>query len=441
MPISPARAREWLGAALAQKGGPSFSVSHTVTYYGGVNAVFSVISLVKDVDRNENVGVIKVDVLAEQIALLFANVETDSDSVFALLDQDNAPIYSSHPDFVPTGTRSPWPLEDLDGEYTVYSKEVGTAGWKLVYLSSNRALVGKLVSIYLITGLLGCLTLVSAAMLFHYQSRRMSQALADINAAMEQVAQGDLVVKTAAKSGVPEFDAIGESLGQMATQLEQYIEENYRALLSRRTAEYNALQAQVNPHFLYNTLNGFIALNRIGEKQLLEESIIMLTRMFRYTCSGGSSATIAEEFAFLEQYLSLQKMRYEDRVDYQIEMAPGTERILIPKLLFQPLVENCIIHGMKECRHPVMILITADFSTMGGLAEGVLVHISDNGMGFDVKAGRTRVGLENVRERLELFDNSSFFQIKSHPGLFTSCTIIFPNRGRKEVRISENTVG
>ena len=96
--------------------------------------------------------------------------------------------------------------------------------------------------------------------------------------------------------------------------------EEFMAVISQKNAQYQALQAQINPHFLYNTLNNFVALNRIGERKLLEDSIIQLTRIFHYTCSNSGYSTLQEEFSFIEHYLFLQKIRFEERLEFSLHL-------------------------------------------------------------------------------------------------------------------------
>jgi sensor histidine kinase YesM len=176
------------------------------------------------------------------------------------------------------------------------------------------------------------------------------------------------------------------------------------ALRARGDAEYRALQSQIQPHFLYNVLNGFVALNRMGERSTLEASLHSLRDMMRYTIEHGRRATVREEFAFLEQYCRLQKLRFEDRFTYAFELEEGAAELPIPKLLVQPLLENALIHGIEPSTHPCLARVSARLA--GG---DLFIEVEDDGVGCDPESieRRERIGIENVRERLSLLYTSA----------------------------------
>ena len=187
----------------------------------------------------------------------------------------------------------------------------------------------------------------------------------------------------------------------------------HAALLARRDAELEALQSQVQPHFLYNVLNGLVALNRMGERGGLESSLLALKDMLRYSIGGSRWSTVAEEAAFIESYCSLQKLRFEERLSYVIEVEPAAASLAVPRLVAQPLVENAVIHGAEPSAKPTTILFRA------ALLEGCLVlSVSDDGAGCDPAAIREkeRVGLGNLRERLGLLYPGASLKLEGKAG-------------------------
>ncbi len=187
----------------------------------------------------------------------------------------------------------------------------------------------------------------------------------------------------------------------------------HAALLARRDAELEALQSQVQPHFLYNVLNGLVALNRMGERGGLESSLLALKDMLRYSIGGSRWSTVAEEAAFIESYCSLQKLRFEERLSYAIEVEPAAASLAVPRLVAQPLVENAVIHGAEPSAKPTTILFRA------ALLEGCLVlSVSDDGAGCDPAAIREkeRVGLGNLRERLGLLYPGASLKLEGKAG-------------------------
>jgi len=206
--------------------------------------------------------------------------------------------------------------------------------------------------------------------------------------------------------------------------------ENYRTyneLLERREAEFQALQSQIQPHFLYNVLSGFVGLNRLGDRSGLERAILALKEMMRYILEHDEHSTVREEFLFLEKYCALQKIRFQERLDVRLECDLEAGEVLIPKLLLQPLVENAIIHGIEPLDQGGRLSVVATMRN-GAAGRHLEVTIEDDGIGFT--PGRiqqdSHIGLWNVLQRLNLTHPASALQIRSEPGAGTSIEIRIP---------------
>lgn len=198
----------------------------------------------------------------------------------------------------------------------------------------------------------------------------------------------------------------------------------YKELLEKREAEYQALQSQIHPHFLYNVLNGLVGLNRLGDKKSLENAIFALKGMLRYTLEQNGWTTIAEEFQFLTKYCDLQKIRFQERLAVGIHYDEDVANFKIPKLLLQPLVENAIIHGIEPLDRPGRLDVSARL--IGNNNSSALgIYIVDNGTGFLQEAGENRkhIGLSNVQERLLIAFPKASLDIQSRIGLGTKVGI------------------
>jgi len=195
------------------------------------------------------------------------------------------------------------------------------------------------------------------------------------------------------------------------------------ALRARSDAEYRALQAQIQPHFMYNVLNGFVALNRMGDRAVLENSLLSLRDMMRYTIEHGQRATVREEFAFLEQYCLLQKLRFEDRFSFAFDLEDEAAELPIPKLLVQPFLENAFIHGVEPSTRPCTIWVSAR-----ALAGELVISVEDDGVGCDPATirERERIGIGNVRERLSLQYSSATLLLGGGAGVGFSAKIGIP---------------
>jgi sensor histidine kinase YesM len=211
-----------------------------------------------------------------------------------------------------------------------------------------------------------------------------------------------------------------EFAGLVADNAAQYSE-----LAGLRAAEYQALQSQVRPHFLYNVLSGFAALNRMGETRTLERSILALRELLRYSVDHGESATVAEELAFCERYCELQGMRFQDRLGWRVSNGAGPSW-RVPKLLLQPLVENAIIHGIEGKGERGTVVIEARETAGGDGGRTLVLSVSDDGSGFDQDKAEKGVGLRNVERRLALAYPGSRMAVSSRPGEGTSVVLELP---------------
>ncbi|PKL14304.1 MAG: hypothetical protein CVV52_02360 [Spirochaetae bacterium HGW-Spirochaetae-8] len=201
----------------------------------------------------------------------------------------------------------------------------------------------------------------------------------------------------------------------------------YAELIKKGEAEYQALQSQVQPHFIYNVLNGFIGLNRMGDKKSLESSIIELKEMLRYTQDSRTVTTIAEEFAFVENYCQLQKLRFGDRIQYSLHLGEGLDKVRIPRLILQPLVENAVIHGLEPKTDGVGMLEIEAFQTLENERTMVSVTVRDNGVGCDLGTlqEREHIGIGNVRRRFKYSFPNGAFNVRSLPGKGTEIRMTF----------------
>lgn len=206
--------------------------------------------------------------------------------------------------------------------------------------------------------------------------------------------------------------------------------ENYRTyneLLERREAEFQALQSQIQPHFLYNVLSGFVGLNRLGDRSGLERAILALKEMMRYILEHDEHSTVREEFHFLEKYCGLQKIRFQERLEVRLECDSEAGDVRIPKLLLQPLVENAVIHGIEPLDQGGRLSVVAAMRN-GATGRHLQVTIEDDGIGFVPGSIEQdlHIGLWNVQQRLTLSYPASTLQIRSEPGAGTSIEIRIP---------------
>ncbi|WP_300636541.1 sensor histidine kinase, partial [uncultured Oscillibacter sp.] len=240
-------------------------------------------------------------------------------------------------------------------------------------------------------------------------SRSVTQPVVDLSRRAEDVIGGDLTVREPVRSETYELRTLGEGMEQMIARLNAQIQEITQKQASLRKAELALLQAQVNPHFLYNTMDTIIWLIEASRPQAAVEMVSNLSSFFRHSLSRGEDViTLGEEEEHVRSYLQIQQARYKDILEYTIQIDAALRETRLPKLTLQPLVENALYHGIKLKRGKGCIYITSR-------EEGadVLLQITDDGAGMAAarleelnraieNGERVGFGLVTVHERLRL---------------------------------------
>jgi two-component system sensor histidine kinase YesM len=422
--------KDWYIKALKADGGVAFISVHEQDYLDGPRSqVFSVARLIKDPDSRRPIGVIMADADTVAIERMMEGIRLEEGAIAAILDDNGQLIYSSRqlPDKMRTslaaGNEN---VKAVNEFYSVVGKTVSRSEWRIFVLFPESAVKAKLERIYLIGFWLAAGGCVVAIVLYVTVSHWMVTPFKRMVQTMKRVQRGDLHTLYPVK-GSDEIAQLGSSLNTMIVRLGELIDREFRAVLGQRNAEYRALQSQIQPHFLYNTLNGFIGLNRSGQSVLLERAILSLSGMLRYTLETNEWAQLKEEMDFIGKYCELQQMRFTEKMDVEIRYEPEVATILIPKLLLQPIVENAVIHGIEPSDTPCKLSIEA-FVTAGdnGAAEWVEIRITDDGAGFDAGMQRSGVGIINVKERLRLAYEEAVFNLQSAKGGGTLVRIQIP---------------
>lgn len=230
--------------------------------------------------------------------------------------------------------------------------------------------------------------------------------------------------------GSHETRRLAEAYNHMAHELERYNEKLMDTEKKRHRAELTALQLQINPHFLYNTLGSVKFLALKGNSEVAGKAIDSLIAMLRNTVgNSGEMATVGEQMENLKHYTHIMSLRYNDTIPVFYIIHPGCLSALMPKLLLQPMVENAFFHAFDEGGGYIKIFASLT-------KEGRLIcEIMDNGKGFtppsagEGKGPCTHIGLMNVRERLAMiYGEQSSFTVTSHPGSGTLIRIELPFR-------------
>lgn len=294
----------------------------------------------------------------------------------------------------------------------------------------SRIFMGMLILIYLIC-------ILAAFMIATLLSRSLTNRLSTV---IDQMTKCRLGLPAALPDSDTQ-DEIGElvdSYNYMSHMIQSLVEEQARAAEDLRIAEFNSLQAQMNPHFLYNTMDMINWLSKQGRSQEVTLAIQKLSRFYKLTLSRKQSlSTIQDELEHVSIYVELQNMRFDDNIEFIVDMPDSLMEHAIPKLTFQPVVENSILHGImeKEEKEGTIVLTGWKDDT-----DTIVILISDNGVGIppeklenilsgkNIAAGSsgTNIAVYNTHRRLQLIYGPEY-------GLKYSST---PNAGTEvEIRI------
>ena len=448
--------QEWYATALEKPNGPILTSSHVQHIISGERPW--VITLSRGIrDRSgsgEKEGVFFIDLNYSAISGLCDQSTVGTKGYAFILDAKGNIVY--HPqqqqlynelqtenislimdtdeDTVLTGTGN-------DGKLYSISRSEKT-GWTVVDCTNVKELLSKsrqAQSVYVLTAII----LVIVALLFsRFMARSITLPIQKLRDSMKKVQEGDFSVSNVVVDSKNEIGSLTKSFDVMTHRIHELMEQNVHEQEEKRKSELKALQSQINPHFLYNTLDSIIWMAE-GKKN--EEVVLMtasLARLLRQSISNEDEVVpIANEVEYARGYLTIQKMRYKDKLEFQIEVDSSILYIPLIKLVLQPIIENAIYHGLKY-KESKGLLIVKGFMKDGnavlqviddgvGMDEETLAHIYDK---HKVNYHSNGVGVYNVQKRLKLYYGEDYgITYTSELGKGTTATITIP--GRQEGQI------
>lgn len=293
-----------------------------------------------------------------------------------------------------------------------------------IFRAENKAIVN-----YVIVAGVGILITLVCGFFF---IEKIKKRLKDTVTVMDQMAEGDLSVRIS-PSGFQEPDDLIKAFNSMADGLVTLYDEAYTKGMLLRESEYKLLEAQINPHFIYNIMETInMRCMALGQKDICK-MVTDLAELLRANIGfdGKQKITLRQEFNYARYYLELQKERFQDRLSYEIDYEdPAILEYYVPKLTIQPLIENSVVHGLENKKEggTVRIKIWEE-------EESIYIKISDDGIGFDPNSleqnpnghSNNHVAVENIRRRIMLaYGDKGDMKIQSKPGAGTTILLIIP---------------
>jgi len=311
--------------------------------------------------------------------------------------------------------------------------------WKCFGRVKLRELMRGAYQIRSLTLAVVLLCILLTIVLYFFISDALTHPIRELKRKMAQAEGGDLEVRAESR-GADEIGGLAHSFNVMIAKIGELLQRSIREQEELAKSELRTLQAQINPHFLYNTLDAIVWMTEAGRKEEVVRMTKTLSTFFRIVLSKGEEwIRVREEFEHVESYLAIQQMRYRDILDYSVQLEEGAGDCRILKLTLQPLVENAIYHGIKNKRAGGRVQVRG--RRLPG--ERLEFQVADDGCGFSperlaqvrgalaeesAETGReSGFGLRNVHRRIKLYYGKSWgVSIESEPGAGSRVTLSLP---------------
>lgn len=440
--------QDWFKAPLEEPSALFFSSPHVQNIFEGQHSW--VVSLSREITFNRGEkkvqGVLLVDMNFSAIDQLCKKVNLGKKGYIYIIDSKGNIVYHPQQQLINVGLKRENIDDVLDhvfgryfdnynGERRLITIEtVNHSRWRIVgiaYVDEITAIkedIGSYARWILVFGVLFVI-LISALI-----SAKISQPIKRLERSMKMVEQGRFDINIDIK-GEAEVAQLSRTFNLMVTRIRNLMDQIVLEQEAKRISELNALQAQINPHFLYNTLDSIVWMAESGKFQDVITMVTALARLFRISISKGRNViTVREEIEHARNYLIIQKIRYKNKFKFEIEVQEDVLHCKTLKLILQPIIENAIYHGIEYMVDEGLIRISAKI-----VDEKLLYEVSDNGLGMTTETlnnllvreynsqGSSGVGVKNVHERIQLYYGKEYgLQIESELEEGTNVKIWLP---------------
>lgn len=443
----------WFINALDKTENQHFSNPHVQYIFdSNENQYQWVISLSRAVELTEGAstaqGVLLVDLSYSSLEHLFDGVTTGKGGYVYLINSDGEILY--HPkiqlidsgrikenNLAAAGYKDGTHREEFEGQKRIITvKSIGYTGWKVVGVTPKTLVSLNSIKTRLFIGFIITLILFILALINSYISSRITNPIKELEKSVGILEEGDLETPVYI-GGSYEIEHLGNSISSMARQIRVLMDDIVAEHEAKRKQEFDTLQSQINPHFLYNTLDIIVWMIENEQKAEAVKVVTALARFFRISLSKGKSIiTVRDELEHVRNYLMIQHMRFKNKFTYTIEAKEDCLDLKCLKLMLQPLVENAIYHGMEfmDGDGEIDLKVWQD-------GEGLYFTVRDNGLGMTEEQVRSLfadqvpvsskrgsgIGVKNVNERIKLYFGEAYgLTIASEPDEGTVITIHLP---------------
>ncbi len=420
-------------------------------YFNPMNIFnLSVIRPLNNVYNGRFIGFIMMDMNAKAIDQIVGDTVSANKSRLLIFDEKNVLFYDSalsgiikkeagRPGTQPT-------MKSLKKDYLIIGNTSAKTGWKVVFATPYAVIMAKANQTRNITIMIALCCILVFSMVSVWIAGGISKPLNKLKQTIALVENGDLNASMETKYR-DEIGELGRSFNKMVQNIKRLVKEVYEARLKTKEAEFNALESQINPHFMYNTLESINMTAILKNDFEVSDGLTAFGNILRVNMDTKNSlVTVEQELQYVLDYLKIMKLRFGEKIAAQVEVDDALKSFMILKISIQPLVENAIIHGFSEKRGSGLIKITIRQQN-----DLLIIAVSDNGLGMtgqrmedvrksldqeEVGAKKGSIGLKNVHDRIKLYFGSDYgLKIDSEFGKGTTVEMNLP------VRVKENESG
>jgi two-component system sensor histidine kinase YesM len=444
-PYADVKSLVWYQEAL--KGKKAISSSHVQNIViDKYSWVVTMSKAIRSPFTNEVTGVFFIDLNYRSISNLCEEIDLGSQGYIFIVDKEGDIVYHPKQQLIYSGFWEEEIDEIMSSQHTDFSNKDGSrmytisksevTGWTVVgvsYFDEMLSSTNELINVYyFIAVLLIGVAMVLAVLL----TNKITQPIRKLQESMRSVQDGNFEVNVGEVVGQDEIGSLIYSFQIMVQKIKQLIEHNTNVQEEKRKNELNTLQAQINPHFLYNTLDSIIWMAEGHDTKNVILMTSSLAKLLRKSISNKRElVTVAEEIEYTRSYLVIQKMRYKDKLKYSINVEDSVQGVEMVKLIVQPIVENAIYHGIKYKEGMGNIIIEASL-----MENDILIQVMDDGQGMneeqlahildekETDMRKNSVGVWNVHRRIQLYYGIEYgISYVSSIGMGTIASIRLPN--------------
>lgn len=417
---------------------------------GNEEDVFAVAKSVIDFNSSRTLGAVVAYLPEREIASIYLENLSNKNAIYYILDKNGFIISSRNKDDFYKKFNEVVRIKDNEYEKVLNDENFITRfnekemlvtslsfkphNWKVINIIPMDEITtekSQIIRIILVTGIFCLIFAFICSYLFSYT---ITKPILKLVETMKQIKLGNMDIRADFTSS-DEIGMLSKGFNNLMDKIKSLMEEIYDQQKLRREYEFKLLQSQMNPHFLYNTIETIISFMRIGMIDKAIAASKYLAGFYRISLSKGNDIiTIGEEYQLIENYLAIQKMRYFDYMDYELDFEKELFSCSIPKLTLQPLVENAIYHGLKQKEDKGVLKIRGYAND-----NAIEIEVFDNGVGMTEAKIRKVLfekqnqgknedfGIGSVDARIKLLYGDRYgLRIKSEPGKFTVVTVMLP---------------